>query len=474
MSSAFLKFDLPLITRKKTPHIPVIFLTEKNFKTWRRKQSPEIQNMLRDSPFSAEPEQNVLLRNAEGKIKAVLTGVHTPLKLYDTAHTVRFLQNNIKSKTLKTLSFSFQETEDLDSKMLERAAIGWGLGGYKFTAYKEDDTPLPRLVLDKKAGKARIEAFIRSITLLRNLINTPANDFGPDDLENIARAVAEKCKAGIEVIKGVKLKKEFPLVQAVGEASPRRPRLIDISWGKKSDPKITIVGKGVCYDTGGLNLKPGKYMRNMKKDMGGGAHALALGWLIMSLNLPVRLRILIPAVENAVGGASFRPGDILKSRKGLSVENTNTDAEGRLIVADALTYACEDSPDLLVDYCTLTGSARAALGPDIPAVFSNQDDLAQDLQDCGLGNEDPVWAMPLWAPYKKHIKSPVADLVNSASIPGDLIYSALFLNSFLEGEPPWLHLDIYAWEDSGQPGRPKGGADTGLQAVFALIEKRYG
>jgi len=314
------------------------------------------------------------------------------------------------------------------------------------------------------------------------LINIPANDMGPDEMEAAAKYIAEKGNATFKVIKGAKLEKEFPLVHTVGKASPRSPRLIEFTWqrsgGKADAPKLTIVGKGVVFDTGGLDIKPSQYMRLMKKDMGGGAHALALAKMVMDLKLPVNLRVLVPCVENAVGGASFRPGDIITSRKGLTVENTNTDAEGRLILADALTYASEENPDLIIDFATLTGSARAALGPDIPAMFSNSDKVAQSLQSFSMKEDDPLWQMPLWAAYNKTIEPSDADLHNSASVPGDLIYSALFLQRFLvetkKKAPDWIHLDLFAWDSSGRPGRAQGGTDMGLRALYNYLEERYG
>ncbi|HOO82557.1 MAG TPA: leucyl aminopeptidase family protein, partial [Alphaproteobacteria bacterium] len=259
-----------------------------------------------------------------------------------------------------------------------------------------------------------------------------------------------------------------------GKASPRAPRLIEMVWGNAKHPKVTLVGKGVAFDTGGLDIKPSSSMALMKKDMGGAAHVIGLAKLIMDHGLPVRLRVLIPAVENVVGGAAYRPSDIIKSRKGVFVENTNTDAEGRLILADALAYACEDKPELVVDYATLTGSARAGLGPDIPAMFSNNEEVAQDIQKLAKKTEDPVWNMPLWQPYRKYLDSSNADIINSTGQAGDGIYSALFLETFVEKDTDWVHLDCFSWEMSGRPGRPKGAADTGLRTVFAYLQGRFG
>lgn len=250
--------------------------------------------------------------------------------------------------------------------------------------------------------------------------------------------------------------------------------MIDLRWGNPKRPKVTLVGKGVVFDTGGVDIKPAKAMELMKKDMGGAAHVLAAARIIMALRIPVRLRVIIPAVENAVSDRAFRPSDVFTSRKGVTIENTNTDAEGRLILSDALALACEEKPDLLVDFATLTGSARVALGFEVPAMFSNNDKIAERLQKISMEVEDPVWRMPLWRPYRRVLKSGVADLINSTGQPGDLIYSALFLEHFVEEKTDWVHLDLFAWEPSGKPGRPRGGTDMGLRAVVTLIEDRYG
>jgi leucyl aminopeptidase len=316
---------------------------------------------------------------------------------------------------------------------------------------------------------------VESVNGLRDLVNTPANDMGPEEIEAAVKVLAKEHEASVKVIKDQKiLEKDFPLIFTVGKASPRLPRLIDMSWGNAKHPKVTLVGKGVAFDTGGLDLKPSAYMALMKKDMGGAAHVIALAKLIMDHKLPVRLRLLIPAVENSVAGEAFRPGDIIKSRKGPFVENTNTDAEGRLILADALTYASEGKPELIIDFATLTGSARAGLGPDIPAMFSNNDTIAGRLQALSEETEDPVWRMPLWQPYRAHIENATGDLLNSAGIPGDGIYSALFLETFVDEKTDWVHLDCFSWEQTGRAGRPKGAADTGLRTVFAYLQGRYG
>lgn len=334
----------------------------------------------------------------------------------------------------------------------------------------------PVLVWPEGVDKKRVAAIVEGLCLVKTLINIPSNRLGTDELADAAAQVARQGRASfLRIVDKDLIDQNFPMIYEVGKASPRRPQLIDINWGDEDHPRLTLVGKGVVFDTGGLDLKPPAFMLLMKKDMGGAAHVLALAHVIMALQLPVRLRVLISAAENSVGGESFRPGDVLNSRKGLTVEVGDTDAEGRLVVADALTYACEgEKPDLVVDYCTLTGSARAALGYDIPAFFSNKDSLLEDLKNLGAANEDPVWPLPLWQPYLKEMNSAIADINNIGTGKAGAVHGALFLQQFIDPSVDWIHMDCYAWEQSGKPGRPQGGADTGLRSMLALLEKRYG
>ena len=359
------------------------------------------------------------------------------------------------------------------------AALGWLLAQHRFDEYrsKEMSDRGPRILVTGEP--ARIEETVRlaeATALVRDLVNTPAGDLGPAELEQAARKVAENGGAQVRIAQGEDLKRGYPLIAAVGGAATeeRAPRLIEFEWGRASDPKIAIVGKGVCFDSGGLDLKSASGMRLMKKDMGGAAHALALARLIMAEKLPVHLHLLIPAVENAVSGGAYRPGDIVKSRKGTFVEIDNTDAEGRLILADALTKAVEGQPELIVDFATLTGAARVALGPDLPAFFANSDELAQASDQASREVEDPIWRMPLWEPYADMLKSDVADFANASNKPmAGSITAALFLKKFVPDEVEWAHLDTYAWRDTAEPGRPKGGEALGLRAVFAALSKRY-
>lgn len=358
------------------------------------------------------------------------------------------------------------------------AMLGWLTAQYRFDRYrKEENGAGARVLLTGEV--AQIEGAVRlaqAVALVRDLVNTPAADMGPGDLEAAARKVAERFDAECKVTKGDALEHGFPMIHAVGKAADKSfaPRLIELRWGDPKHPKVAIVGKGICFDSGGLDIKPSSAMRLMKKDMGGAAHALALTQLVMGARLPVRLHLLIPAAENAVSGNAFRPGDILRSRKGLTVEIGNTDAEGRLVLGDALTLAGEDKPELIIDYATLTGAARVAVGPDLPALFANDDALAGEMDAAGSSVDDPTWRLPLWDGYAEMLKSDVAD-INNAGEGGfaGAITAALFLKRFVPENTPWVHLDTFAWRPSSRPGRPKGGEALGLRAAFHMLQARY-
>ncbi|GLR48297.1 leucyl aminopeptidase family protein [Sphingomonas astaxanthinifaciens] len=359
------------------------------------------------------------------------------------------------------------------------AALGWLLAQHRLTTYKSKAEPEtgPRVLLSKEP--ARVEELVRlaeATAQVRDLVDTPASDLGPAELERAVRDWASAAGAEVEVTKGDALAQGYPMIHAVGAAATpaRAPRLIEARWGDPSHPRIAVIGKGVVFDSGGLDLKPAAGMRLMKKDMGGAAHALALARLIVAERLPVRLHLLIPAVENAVSGGAFRPGDILHSRAGLRVEIDNTDAEGRLVLGDALTRAGEEKPELVVDFATLTGAARIALGPDLPATFSNDEALAADLLEAGTEVGDPLWRLPLWDGYDEMLKSDLADLSNSADSPfAGTITAALFLRRFVPEGAAWAHLDTFAWRPVPRPGRPKGGEALGLRAVHTTIARRY-
>ncbi len=355
------------------------------------------------------------------------------------------------------------------------SALGVLLGNYRFDAYKSQKAKTHQLVRPTGVDGADLARIAEGVTLTRDLINTPANDLGPAELADAAKALAKKYGASLTITDGEALEDGFPMIAAVGAASTRPPLLIDFTWGPSDGAKITLVGKGVVFDTGGLNIKPGNSMALMKKDMGGAAQALGLASMIMDRGLPIRLRVLIGAVENAISGVAFRPGDVLRSRKGLTVEIGNTDAEGRLVLGDALAFADEESPDLMVDFATLTGAARVALGPDLPAFYTKDKALADDLTLTGEDVADPIWPMPLWPRYERWLSSSVADISHISSQPfAGSITAALFLQRFVENARSYAHYDVYAWNAEARPGRPKGGEAQGIRALYQWLCVRYG
>jgi leucyl aminopeptidase len=369
-------------------------------------------------------------------------------------------------------------TYRLDGRDPGPAALGWLTAQYRFDRYRKAEKPAgPRVLLTGDIGRRdEIVHMADAIALVRDLVNTPAADMGPAELQHVAEKLAKAHGADISVIKGHELETGYPMIHAVGQAAEKKhaPRLIELEWGNPDHPRIAIVGKGVCFDSGGLDIKPAAGMRLMKKDMGGAAHALALAQLVMQHRLPVRLHMLVPAVENAIAGNAFRPGDVLTSRKGLTVEITNTDAEGRLILGDALARAAEGDPAMIIDFATLTGAARVALGPDLPALMANDDALAVDLVAAGDAQADPMWRLPLWNGYADMLKSDIADLNNSPD--GGMagaITAGLFLQKFVPDAVPWAHLDTFSWRSAAKPGRPKGGDALGLRAAWAVLRQRH-
>ena len=354
------------------------------------------------------------------------------------------------------------------------AALAWLLGSYRFTRYRAAGASLPILVAPEGVDVAAVTRIAEAVAFGRDLVNTPANDLGPAEIEAATRTLAEAHGAAVTVFAGDALAKEFPLVHIVGAASPRAPRLIDLTWGDPSAPRVTLVGKGVAFDTGGLDIKPSSGMLLMKKDMGGAAAALAAAAMVMGSGLRLRLRLIVPAVENSISGAAFRPGDVIRSRAGLTVEIGNTDAEGRLILADALALADAEKPDLLIDFATLTGAARVALGPDLPAFFTEDEALADAVASAGRAAADPVWRLPLHAPYAGLLDSKVADLNNAPGGPfAGAITAALFLRRFAPATKAHVHFDLYGWNPSTKPGRPEGGEVQTARLVHALLARRY-
>ena len=453
-------------TKADSKTIPVTPIEHAVFDAWLKKEPAAIQAWVKSSGFTAKPGQISLVAGKDGKLSRVLFGVKDHDGFWDYAPLPTALPEG-----------SYRIDARMSAAGATAAATGWALGGYRFERYKSTKSKkLPTLVWPARADKARANAMAESISLVRDLINTPAEDMGPSQLAAAARTLGRGHKADVKVITGdALLKQNYPTIHAVGRASDDPPRLIDLRWGRKSDPKVTLVGKGVCFDTGGLDLKSAGGMLRMKKDMGGGAHALGLAHLIMALKLRVRLRVLVPAVENNVAGSAYRPLDVITTRKGVTVEIGNTDAEGRLVLCDALAEADSENPDMILDFATLTGAARVALGTDLPALFCNNDNLAGDLAKAGDTVNDPMWRLPLWRPYRQLLESKVADINNvSEGGFGGAITAALYLQEFVRDTTPWAHFDMMAWNLSGRPGRPAGGEAQSLRGVFEMLEKRYG
>ncbi|GAB5459250.1 MAG: leucyl aminopeptidase family protein [Henriciella sp.] len=411
--------------------------------------------------FKAGAGDMVLAAGSDGQIASVLFGLGKGSDALATAA----LSNQLPDGDYKIASDG--------GYSLSHFAAGWVDGAYRFDRYLNDKSAPPRLVIGKGRNAQAILREAIAVDRLRDLVNTPAEDMGPAEIEETIKGLAKDYGARVETVIGDDLlAQNYPMVHAVGRAGPQAPRIMELSWGDENHPELAIVGKGVAYDTGGLNLKPGGSMRLMKKDMGGSAHAIALAELVMGADLPVRLKLYVPAVENSISGSAFRPGDVLASRKGLSVEIDNTDAEGRLILGDALARACEGNPELLIDFATLTGAARVAVGPDLAPYYTDDESLAAEIAAGAAVSGDPAWRMPLWDPYISMLKSPIADLVNSASggMAGS-ITAALFLKQFVDA-PSWVHLDVWAWRKA-KYGRPEGGAACGLRAVWAMVEARF-
>ncbi len=422
------------------------------------------RNWLETTGFTGAADSLVLLPGADGTLAQVFAGVARA----DHPFGLASLPMALPEGSYRLSSFGLNVPP-------EQAALAWALGGYEFDRYKPRRRAPAQLVLETGSEAKRGLALANAIAATRNLVNTPAEHMGPQELADAARAVAKQHGARFKQIVGdALLKKNFPAIHAVGRASTRAPRLIELNWGKSGHPRLAIVGKGVCFDSGGLDIKGPEGMRQMKKDMGGGAHALALASLVMDLKLPVRLQVLIPAVENAIAGNAYRPGDVFKTRKGVHIEIGNTDAEGRVILSDALAYASEAKPELIIDLATLTGAARVALGPQLPALFCRNMATARHLVDLGLKLDDPLWHMPLWAPYRSGIESSVGDIVNTGrNAMAGAINAALFLEYFVEPEQDWLHVDLFAWNDAARPGRPVGGEAQTLRTLLAYLEERF-
>mgnify|MGYP001810244767 CR=1 FL=1 len=448
--------------------IGLVPLKQSELESWLATQPEPGRAWAAANAFTADPGQVLAMPDADGAVAAILAGIAEDDDPWAFAAVAAKLPPGTYG--LATV---------LPARAATWAAVSWALATYAFGRYKNrPERDWPRLAWPEHADRAHAARLVRATALVRDLINTPAADLGPAELATAAEMLAADHGARVKVIIGDGLIAEnYPAIHAVGRAAggQRQPRLVDLSWGDEAHPKVTLVGKGVCFDSGGLDLKSSANMKLMKKDMGGAAHVLGLAAMIMDSRLPVRLRVLIPAVENAVSADSMRPGDVLPTRKGVSVEIGNTDAEGRLILCDALAEAAREKPDLLIDLATLTGAARTALGTEIAALFCNDDALAADIARAAETWADPVWRLPLHRPYRRLLDSKVADLNNISDGPyAGAITAALFLAEFVGPNVPWAHFDIMAWNNSARPGRPDGGEAMAIRALYAAISQRFG
>jgi leucyl aminopeptidase len=444
--------------------IPIWFVTAANYPELRERLDAPACAFADAAGFVPKPGHCLVLPGASG-LGAVLFGLEGADDAKDP-----FLPGRLPER-LPDAVYRFAN-DPHDARL---AALAFALGTYRFTRYRKAERRQVQLDLPQSVDREELDRVVEAVTLARDLINTPANDLGPAQLEEAARALAARHGADIRAIVGDDLLTEnFPLIHAVGRAAEREPRLIDLQWGEAAHPRVTLIGKGVCFDSGGLDIKPDSSMLNMKKDMGGAATALALAHMVMSRHLKVRLRVLIPAVENSISAAAFRPRDVYTSRKGITVEIGNTDAEGRLILADALALADEEQPALIADFATLTGAARVALGPDVPPFFTDDDELAAELMRHAAAENDPLWRLPLWRGYDAMLESKVADINNvGSSGQAGAITAALFMRRFVTAKS-WVHFDLFAWTPTAKPGRPEGGECQAARACYALLAERYG
>lgn len=453
----------PFTGRPEAECIPVEPLTPASLNQWLAGAGDTERRWVEAQAFDASPGTHCQVPAADGALSRVLVGVDRP-----ALHSIAGLPYQLPPGAYRL------ETA-WDAGQQELALVGWALGAYRFTQYRKSERAPAQIAFPRGARRERIRHLAGAVARVRDLINTPTEDMGPAELAAVIAELADAHGGRCTQVTGDELMRlGFPAVHAVGRASHRPPRMVELTWGRAGDPELAIVGKGVCFDTGGLDIKGSEGMRLMKKDMGGAAHAIALAELIMAEVLPVKLRLLVPAVENAIGPEAYRPGDVVRTRKGLTVEIGNTDAEGRVILADALTAAAEDRPALILDFATLTGAARIALGPDLPATYANDEELGRDLVAAGVRTDDPLWRMPLYEPYQELLDSTIADISNMASTPfAGSVTAALFLQRFVLDDVPWAHLDVYGWNQRARTGRPEGGEAFGVRAAFDYLERRF-
>ena len=440
--------------------IPLILLPHSEFSHWLLEQSQYVQTWLQNTQY--EGKGLSLIPNESGELNCVL---------FCSKNLQEFFASADIAKQLPKTQFILK----CDESLKLNAAVSWGLSHYQFELYKKSETPKAILAVDNQHIVDQANHFVNAIHLVRDMINTPAGDMMPEHMAKTVEELAEQFGGEFSQIVGDDLLKEnYPTIHAVGRASVHEPRLLDLRWGNSQHPLVTLVGKGGCFDSGGLDIKPTNAMRLMKKDMGGAAHVLGLAYLIMSHKLPIQLRVIIPSVENAVSSNAFRPGDVITTRQGMTVEVDNTDAEGRLVLCDALNEACNDKPDVIFDFATLTGACRVALGTELPGFFSTQPDIANSLVKIGQEIDDPVWQLPLHKAYRGLLSSDVADISNCAATPfGGAITAALYLQEFVTPDIPWLHFDVMAWNNRKLPGRPVGGEAFGIRCVFEYLKQQY-
>jgi len=456
--------SLPFVDRSSSS-LPLQFVGQSRWRAWLKEQSAARRGWIESIGTQGAPGDLVVLPGRDGKASGAILVISNKPTLWDFGALAQRLPAG-----------TWRIEGDASPVSPTDVAVAIGLGAWRFERYRSKKAKAgPRVLWPQGADKARATAIIEAISLARDLITTPSSDMGPAELAAAAQDLAKTHKAKVRVIVGDDLlKQNYPMVHAVGRASTRAPRLIDLTWGRESDPKVTLVGKGVCFDTGGLDLKPSTGMLMMKKDMGGAATVLAVAAMVMAAKLEVRLRVLVPAVENSVSGNAFRPMDVVPTRKGISVEIGNTDAEGRLILCDALHEGASEKPAMMIDCATLTGAARVALGTDLPALFSNDDSLADALIASGRDVTDPMWRLPLFDGYRRLLDSKVADINNAPGVAfGGAITAALYLKEFVPDDVPWAHFDMMGWNNASRPGRPEGGEAQAARAIFATIEKRF-
>jgi leucyl aminopeptidase len=459
--------------RANAKTIPIVPMSKADFKVWLAKQSKMVSGWLKANNFKANASQIAVVPGRDGNIARIVFGLGSSAPdLWRFASLTRALP-----KGTYALESHLGKKGSIAAEMANAAALGWGMAAYRFRELKTAKAPrLPKLVWPENCDRKSVTATLEATYLVRDLVNRPAGHLGPRELAAEAEALADRHEAKVTVIEGgALLDNNYPAIHAVGRGSERPPCLADLRWGDEKHPRLTLVGKGVVFDSGGLDLKSAIGMKLMKKDMGGAAHALGLAHMVMSAGLKVNLRVLIPCVENSVAGDAYRPLDVIDTRKGITVEVGNTDAEGRIILCDALAEADSESPDLLIDFATLTGAARVAVGTEIGAVFCDDDELASQLVDAGGKLSDPLWRMPLHRAYRRFLDSRVADMNNIASVPqGGAITAALFLKEFISNKTTWVHYDVMAYNNQTRPGRPPGGEAMGLRATFDVLAARYG